>query len=139
VVGADKHLAAYQALAQKCAPGRVKFTGGLDSIDIPLAASDIFALPSLYDSFSNAVLEAMAYGLPVITSLDTGIADWFRQRESGGIVCERNAEALLDSIQESLRFRKTMEVNAISTASKFDHGTIIPMWLELYKETLGRK
>jgi UDP-glucose:(heptosyl)LPS alpha-1,3-glucosyltransferase len=48
-----------------------------------LAASDAFVLPTLYDPFPNAALEAMACGLPVVTSTKCGAAEIVREGENG--------------------------------------------------------
>jgi UDP-glucose:(heptosyl)LPS alpha-1,3-glucosyltransferase len=134
VVGADKNLKWYQGLAEKLAPGRVRFTGPLDSVASALAASDVFVLPSLYDSFSNAALEAMAYGLPVIVTPDTGIAFELKGNGHGGIVTEANPDALVQAMNNALDNHVQMGSDATTTASRFDHSVIVPKWLELYKE-----
>src|SRR5947208_6082875 len=51
---------------------RVKFLGEVDDLVRIYAAADIFILPTIYDPFSNACLEALACGLPVITTRDNG-------------------------------------------------------------------
>jgi UDP-glucose:(heptosyl)LPS alpha-1,3-glucosyltransferase len=52
------------------------------------AASDLFALPTVYDPFSNACLEAMATGIPVLTTLQNGIAELIRDGENGFLISE---------------------------------------------------
>ena len=52
--------------------GRVAFLGRVESMEQVYAASDVFALPSFYDACSNAVLEALACGLQVVSSADNG-------------------------------------------------------------------
>ena len=49
---------------------RVSFLGGLNQLDVKhlLRAADIFALPSLYEGQSNALLEAMSAGKAIVTS-----------------------------------------------------------------------
>ena len=56
--------------------------------DLPAlyAAADIFILPTLYDPFSNACLEALAAGLPVITTQDNGFSEIIEQGVHGSIV-----------------------------------------------------
>ena len=56
--------------------------------DLPglYAAADIFLLPTLYDPFSNACLEALAAGLPVITTRDNGFSEIIDDRVHGSIV-----------------------------------------------------
>jgi UDP-glucose:(heptosyl)LPS alpha-1,3-glucosyltransferase len=50
------------------------------------AAADVFYLPTLYDPFANATLEAMAAGLPVVTTPNNGVSCLIRDGESGFIV-----------------------------------------------------
>jgi UDP-glucose:(heptosyl)LPS alpha-1,3-glucosyltransferase len=56
--------------------------------DLPAlyAAADIFLLPTLYDPFSNACLEALAAGLPVITTRDNGFSEIIENGVHGSIV-----------------------------------------------------
>jgi UDP-glucose:(heptosyl)LPS alpha-1,3-glucosyltransferase len=87
VVGADKELARLKrAVAAAKLSGRVHFTGGEEDVKPWYGMADCFVLPTLYDPFPNAALEAMACGLPLITSLQCGAAELV---ESGvqGYVC----------------------------------------------------
>lgn len=63
--------------------------------DLPnlYAAADIFLLPTLYDPFSNACLEAMAAGLPVITTRDNGCSEIIEQDVHGTIVDSASNQA----------------------------------------------
>ncbi len=56
--------------------------------DLPAlyAAADIFLLPTLYDPFSNACLEALAAGLPVITTRDNGFSEIIEDGLHGSIL-----------------------------------------------------
>ena len=77
----------------------VYFLGSVEKIEQYYAASDIYVHPTYYDSCSLAVLEALASGLPVITSRFNGAADIIISNE-GGVVLENPAdiETLADSI-----------------------------------------
>ena len=71
VVGNDQHLAARRRAA-RAMPGPVVFTGPRRDVERLYAAADLFALPSLYEGCPVAILEALASGLPVVTSRTTG-------------------------------------------------------------------
>jgi len=75
VVGKGKE-AAYRTMARKYGVAdRVIFAGITREVEKYYAASDIFAMPSVYDTFGMAVLEAMAAGLPVIITPTVGAKD----------------------------------------------------------------
>lgn len=76
VVGKDKRAAAMQALAARLGLARrTHFLGGQPDVRPCYGAADVFALPTLYDPFPNAALEALACGLPVLTSPGSGAAE----------------------------------------------------------------
>ncbi|NDV24556.1 glycosyltransferase family 4 protein [Desulfovibrio sp. JC022] len=52
--------------------GRVRFLGKVEDMPALYGRSDVFVLPSFYDACSNSVLEALACGVPVISSRDNG-------------------------------------------------------------------
>jgi len=64
----------------------VQHLGAARDLPALYAAADIFLLPTLYDPFSNACLEALAAGLPVITTRDNGFSEIIKQRVHGSIV-----------------------------------------------------
>ncbi len=72
----------------KCKQAR--FLGPVKDIPPLLAAADAFILPTIYDPFSNACLEAMAAGLPVITSAQNGFSEIIKSGLEGEIVVEPN-------------------------------------------------
>lgn len=72
-VAGDRNPSKYQTLARKLGvEDRIRFMGRVDKMNNFYGASDIFVLPSFYDACSNSVLEALACGLPVISSKDNG-------------------------------------------------------------------
>ena len=84
VVGRDKHTERYAALAQRLGIAeRVRFTGAVSDVRPYYAAADAFVLASLYDPQPNAMLEAMACALPVVTTPTCGAAELLRDGESG--------------------------------------------------------
>jgi UDP-glucose:(heptosyl)LPS alpha-1,3-glucosyltransferase len=58
------------------------------------AAADVFVLPTWFDPFSNATLEALACGLPVVTTASNGVAELMTSGREGTIVPPGDVEAL---------------------------------------------
>ena len=54
---------------------KVRFLGPVTDMQSLFLAADTFVLPTVYDPFSNACLEALSYGLPVITTATNGFAE----------------------------------------------------------------
>lgn len=83
----------------------VLFMGKSDNVPAILAASDIFALPSLWEGFGIALIEAWMAGLPVVASRVDGIAEIVDDRRNGILVppgeVESLASALLELIKDS--------------------------------------
>lgn len=88
VVGKDKQSARYQALAKSLGcENRLHFFG-MQHETLPFyQMADGLLLPTLYDPFPNVILEAMACGLPVITSTRCGGAEFITQGQNG-YVCD---------------------------------------------------
>ena len=88
IIGKDKRLHHCRSLAEHMGCGaRVRFLGGVDDVRPYYNAADVFVLPTLYEPFGSVVLEAMACGLPVITSETCGAAELLQAGETG-FVCD---------------------------------------------------
>lgn len=74
VAGGDPRQAEYEALARK-AGADVRFFGSREDVETFYAAADAAALPTLYEPFGSAVLEAMASGVPVAVSRAAGASE----------------------------------------------------------------
>jgi len=101
----------------------VRFLGEVADLRPIYAAADIFILPSIYDPFSNACLEALASGLAVITTHDNGFSEVIENGAHGSIVDRaNNILALRDAIQfwsDEPRRSSTRSTNT-KRASQFD-------------------
>ncbi len=88
VVGRDKNLPRFIARAETLMlKDRVHFAGAQQDVRPYYGATDAFVLPTLYDPFPNAVLEALATGLPVITSTRCGAAEII-EKNNCGLICD---------------------------------------------------
>jgi glycosyltransferase involved in cell wall biosynthesis len=92
-----------EALARELGlEGRVRFLGRREDVPQLLAAADVFALPSLYEGSSLAVLEAMAAGIPVVSSAIGGTDELIEDGRSGLLVPPGEAEALAAALRRLL-------------------------------------
>jgi len=99
VAGKDKHAARYVALARRLGVAdRVRFVGAVSDVRPYLAAADTFFLATLYDPFPNAVLEAMASGLPVVTTTRCGAAEVVTEGETGFVRDALDVAGLADAL-----------------------------------------
>lgn len=81
----------------------VRFAGSSDNILSVLKASDVYCLPSRSEGFSNALLEAMACGLPCVATRVGGNAEAIEDGVSGFIVPPEAPEPMADRILRLLR------------------------------------
>ena len=84
IVGRDKRSPAYARLAQRLGiASRVRFVGSVSDVRPYHAAADSYMLATIYDPFPNAALEAMASGLPVVTTTRCGASEMLVEGQSG--------------------------------------------------------
>jgi len=113
----------------------VRFLGKQEQIEEILLVSDLFLLPSEYESFGLAAMEAMAANVPVISSDAGGLPEININGETGYTAAVGDVETMsacainLLSHEDLLaQFRK----NAKAQALKFDLHNIVPRYEKLY-------
>jgi glycosyltransferase involved in cell wall biosynthesis len=76
-------------------------TGAVPHKDMPsyYALMDVFVHPSLRDGMPNAVLEAMACGVPVVATPVGGVVDVVKDRENGMLVPVNDVDALCQAVE----------------------------------------
>jgi glycosyltransferase involved in cell wall biosynthesis len=81
----------------------VRFTGPVPDVRPVLATFDVFVLPSLYiETFSNAALEAMAMGLPVVLSNVGGAAEMINDGDEGYLIEPQQLDERLSPLLQEL-------------------------------------
>ena len=99
LVGGGPELETLRACAEARRISHVfSFLGHCDDVPARLAAADIFVLPSRSEAFPNAVLEAMAAGLPIVASGVGGILELIDDQRTGLLVPPGNPRALADRV-----------------------------------------
>src|SRR5690554_1155497 len=120
---------------------KVIFFGNTHEINRILCSSDLFLLPSQTESFGLAALEAMALGVPVISSNSGGLPEVNINGLSGYLSDVGNTDEMAQNAIKILADEKVLEQfkqHAKQTAHKFDIHNIIPLYEELYKEILEK-
>lgn len=77
-------------IAEKC-----RFLGGRADVARCYAAADLYALPTRYDPFANTTLEALASGLPVVTTQTNGASELLEEGRHGSVLPRGSSEAAL--------------------------------------------
>jgi len=75
VVGGDAHWSQYSSRAKTKAQGRIVFAGRQSQVEDYYGAADLLVLPAFQEAFGNVILEALASGLPVVTTREVGAAE----------------------------------------------------------------
>ena len=124
-----------------CISEKVVFFGNSNEIDRILCFSDLFLLPSQTESFGLAALEAMAVGVPVISSNTGGIPEVNVQGVSGylsnvGDVADMTKNAL--HILSDKNRLETFKSNARKESLKYDLHNIVPQYEAIYEDTLAK-
>ncbi|MEN3370073.1 MAG: UDP-glucose:(heptosyl)LPS alpha,3-glucosyltransferase [Verrucomicrobiota bacterium] len=127
-------LVAGRGDGRKFLSSRVQFLGVVREMPSLYAAADIFLLPTIYDPFSNACLEALAAGRPVITTRANGFSEIIEGGRHGTIIDDpRN----IDTIDEALRVwsdparRAQAHLENLALAARFDISTNVGQTLQI--------
>ncbi|MAP81120.1 MAG: N-acetyl-alpha-D-glucosaminyl L-malate synthase BshA [Aequorivita sp.] len=120
---------------------KVLFLGNSNEVDKILCFSDLFILPSEKESFGLAALEAMASGVPVISSNSGGLPEVNIEGVSGYLSDLGNVEEMAENALKILASDETLETfkkQAVEAAMVYDTKKIVPLYESLYKEALNK-
>jgi N-acetyl-alpha-D-glucosaminyl L-malate synthase BshA len=115
---------------------KVIFLGNSHEIDKILCFSDLFLLPSEKESFGLAALEAMACGVPVISSNTGGLAEVNIQGVSGFLSNVGDVDEMAANALTILRNKETLsgfKIQAKEESRNFDTDKIVPMYEAVYE------
>ena len=119
---------------------KVLFLGNSNEIDKILCYSDLFLLPSEKESFGLSALEAMAHGVPIISSNAGGIPEVNLNGKTGFISnigdtdsMINNAMSLLSNPQKHKLFKKQAQLQA----KKFDLESVVDSYERIYNDAVA--
>jgi UDP-glucose:(heptosyl)LPS alpha-1,3-glucosyltransferase len=136
-----KLLVAGRGEARKFSSARVQFLGVVREMPSLYHAADIFLLPTVYDPFSNACLEALAAGLPVITTRANGFCEIMENGRHGTIVDDApDIEALAAALQfwSDPTRRTQARLDNLALAAQFDISANVAQTLRVLGGVAGR-
>ncbi len=113
----------------------VRFLGKQEQMEEILAISDLFLLPSEYESFGLAALEAMAARVPVVSSNAGGLPEINVHGTTGFMADVGDVQLMAKYASEILQDDAVLErfkENAYLQAQQFDIQKIVPQYEELY-------
>ena len=142
LVGDGAERASLEALASQLKLDHVTFIGSTNDVRTYLQQADFFVLPSRAEGIPNAMLEAMACGLPVVASRVGGIPDVVQHGESGLLVPPEDVPALAGAISRLLAdsdLRRRMGQKARQRVQNdYSLEAVTARHLTLYREVIGR-
>jgi N-acetyl-alpha-D-glucosaminyl L-malate synthase BshA len=113
----------------------VRFLGKQEQIEEILLVSDLFLLPSEYESFGLAAMEAMAANVPVISSDAGGLPEININGETGYMAAVGDVKTMSEQAIHILSDNELLQrfrTNAKAQAMKFDLHNIVPQYEKLY-------
>jgi glycosyltransferase involved in cell wall biosynthesis len=134
VVGKGPERAALEAFATQGGEGlEVEFLGGVPNIEIMkhYDAADVFIMPSYREGFPRVVIEAMAMGLPIVSTDAGGTRDLFGEKQQAFVVPRDDAEAfaarLADLMLDSAK-RQELSVENLDRVQRFSTDAVARMY-----------
>lgn len=119
---------------------KVIFFGNSNEVDSILKYSDLFMLPSETESFGLAALEAMACGVPVISTNAGGLPEVNVQGVTGFMSDIGNVDDMARNAIHILKDENTLnqfKSNALNHSKTFSVDNIVPIYEKIYQEALS--
>ena len=133
----------YERLARRLNVGdRLHFAGEVEDVEAYYGAADAFVLPTQYDPFANVCLEAMACGLPVVTTAANGAAEIVHAGQGGIVIQDPGDVSALARALHELRDadrRTAMGRRALETSAGFTWESHAGELLRLFEKVVAEK
>ena len=122
---------------------QVLFVGTRKDIPAILAALDLFILPSLWEGFSLAILEALAMGTPVIATAVGGASEVIRSGHDGLLIPPGEESSLVTAVREAIldprKYGEMGRKGKETVGRKFTVAQHLTRLQDLYLEVLAQK
>lgn len=140
VVGTGERHRYYQQLVNRYGVAdRIVFKGLSDNIRNEYAVADVVVLPSLAEAFGMSILEGMACGLPVISSIHTGVSTLIKDGINGFTFQDSASIPKIFGHLNDHQLRKSLGVQARKTAETYTWDTVANKYEKLYFQVAEKK
>lgn len=140
LVGDGPDRPGIESMARECnLCGDIRFVGKQEQLEDVMSISDLFILPSEYESFGLAALEAMAAQVPVISSNAGGLPEVNINGQTGYTSPVGDVDAMAANVLRIFNDAPMLErlrAGALAQAQRFHIDNIIPQYEALYERTL---
>ena len=116
---------------------RILLPGRCEKVIEEMNKAKVFAFSSDFEGMSNAILEAVCVGLPVVTTNVSGAAELVKNGKGGFVVPIRDEKALAEALRKILKddnLREKMMHTNKARAKEFKQDMIVNQWEELIKK-----
>jgi glycosyltransferase involved in cell wall biosynthesis len=121
----------------------VTFAGATTAVHEFLAAADVLLFPTPYDAFGLVLTEAMACGVPVISSRAAGAAEWITDGESGWLLphawTNEDLAARMRIVVDSPAAAAVVGVRAVSAVAALNWDAVARATLAVYHSAPRRR
>lgn len=140
-LGDGPNLEKYEMLATELGVAdKISFKGALKDVASFYNIASLFVFTSEHEGFPNALLEALYFGIPSIsTNCAHGPADMITDGENGFLVPVGNVNALaqkMELLMNSLDLQEKFRENALKSTQKFEMEPIAAQWMELIQKVV---
>jgi L-malate glycosyltransferase len=118
----------------------IRFLGKQEKLEEILSITDVFLLPSEYESFGLAALEAMACRVPVVSSNGGGLAEINDHGKTGFLANVGDVDAMANYVLEILSSEESLQGfknRALEHAKLYNIDSIIPLYEKLYEDVVA--
>lgn len=117
----------------------IRFLGKQEQVDEILSITDLFILPSEYESFGLAALEAMACGVPVISTNTGGLPEINVPGKTGYLSDVGDTDSMAAGALKILQDDATLaqfKAQALQHTKNFERAKIVPLYEQLYLQVI---